>query len=322
MRQASTIKGVGDDAAVLGFDKKSVLISSDMLMEGVHFNLEYTPLKHLGYKAVIVNLSDIYAMNAIPTQIIVNIALSAKFSVEAVDEIYEGVKLACEKYNVDLAGGDTTSSLTGLAISVAVIGEADKENITYRDGAKKNDLICVTGDLGGAFAGLHLLEREKKISSEGGGEKIKLQGYEYLLARQLKPEAPSDLSGVLREHNIKPTAMIDVSDGLSSEMIHICQSSGLGCKIFQDKIPIADQTARLAGELDIDPVTCALNGGEDYELLFTVSLNDNEKIKDMKGITMIGHMADKDNGMVMVSSHGNFINLKAQGWNALLNEEK
>lgn len=313
----NTIKGVGDDAAVIEYGDICAIITTDLLIEGIHFNLIYTPLKHLGYKAVIVNLSDIYAMNATPKQITVSLAISKKFAVEHIEQIYEGINLACEQYNVDLIGGDTSSSLTGLAISITAIGEARKEEITYRNTAKKNDVVCVTGNLGSAYMGLQLLEREKEIFKTDPGFNPSLEGYDYILQRQLKPEARKDVIKILRELNVKPTSMIDISDGLSSEIFHICNKSDVGCKIFQDKIPIDLNTEKMAEEFNIDPLTAALNGGEDYELLFTIDINDLEKIKDQSMIHPIGHITDQKHGAVLITNGGQSIALQAQGWNPL-----
>ena len=315
LKNESTIKGVGDDAAVLNFENKHVVFSTDMLTEGVHFNLMYVPLKHLGYKSVIVNLSDICAMNATPKQITVNIALSSKFSVEAVEEIYSGIHLACEKYNVDLIGGDTTASLTGLVISVSVLGEAEKDEVVYRNGARPNDLICVTGDLGGAYMGLQLLERENEVYKVNQEMQPKLEGYNYILERQLKPEARADIIRAFRRIGIKPTSMIDISDGLSSEIIHLCKSSKTGCNVHEEKIPLDDQTKKLAEEMNINPLVAALNGGEDYELLFTLPLEDYDKIKNDPDFTVIGHMTEEKEGTNLVTTGGTSVELWAQGWN-------
>lgn len=313
----NTLKGVGDDAAIIDYGNTCAVVTTDLLVEGIHFNLMYTPLKHLGYKAVIVNLSDVYAMNATPKQITVSIAISAKFSVEHIDELYAGIKLACDHYNVDLVGGDTSSSLTGLAISVTAIGEAKKENIVYRNTAKKNDILCVSGNLGAAYMGLQLLEREKEIFKTNPTFQPSLEGYDYILQRQLKPEARKDIVELFKAINLIPTSMIDISDGLSSEIMHICKDSNVGCKIFQDKIPIDQNTAQMAEEFNIEPLIAALNGGEDYELLFTIDINDLDKIKDQPMIHAIGHIADKELGTVMISSSGQSIELKAQGWNQM-----
>jgi len=274
IKNSSTLKGIGDDAAVLDYNGKNILVTTDLLVEGIHFNLIYTPLKHLGYKSVVVNLSDICAMNGIPRQITVSIAISSKFSVEALEELYKGITLACEHYGVDLVGGDTSSSLTGLLISVTAVGEVQQNDIVYRNGAKENDLICVSGDLGGAYMGLQLLEREKKNFSETSQIQPDLARYDYILERQLKPEARTDIIQKLKKTGIKPTSMIDISDGLSSELLHICKNSKTGCRIYSQKIPIDIATCNMANEFNISPETAALNGGEDYELLFTVSLND------------------------------------------------
>ena len=312
----STIKGVGDDAAVLDYGNTYMVLTTDMLLEGIHFNLVYTPLKHLGYKAAVVNFSDVYAMNAIPKQLVVSLAISRKFSVEAVDEFYEGLKLACEKYNVDLVGGDTSSSLTGLAISISVIGEVEKDKITYRSTAKEKDLICVTGDLGGAYLGLQILEREKKIFEDSQGAQPKLEEYEYVLQRQLRPESRKEIVEYFHKNNITPTSMIDISDGLSSELLHICKQSGTGCNIYQNKIPIAEQTTKVAKELNIEPMLCALNGGEDYELLFTISLDKYDIILARNDISIIGHITHASEGYSLITGLNQRIPLIAQGWNA------
>ena len=313
----STLMGIGDDAAVL--DKKNTcsVVTTDLLVEGIHFNLIYTPLKHLGYKAVVVNLSDVYAMNAKPKHITVSIAISSKFAVEHIEQIYEGINLACEHYNVDLVGGDTSSSLTGLAISITAIGEAKKEDIVYRSTAKKNDIVCVTGNLGAAYMGLQLLEREKEVFTSNSETQPSLENYDYILQRQLKPEAREDVIELLKNLGVKPTSMIDISDGLSSEIMHICKNSEVGCKIFQEKIPIDQNTEEMAKEFNIDPLVAALNGGEDYELLFTIGIDDLEKIKNQPMIHAIGHIADKDHGAVMITNSGQSIKLEAQGWNQM-----
>ncbi|HBF89098.1 MAG TPA: thiamine-phosphate kinase [Bacteroidales bacterium] len=321
LRHKQTIKGVGDDAAILKFGTKNIVVTTDLLTEGVHFDLIYFPLKHLGYKAVVVNLSDIYAMNASPKQITVSIAISSKFSLEAVDQLYQGIYLACEKYNIDLIGGDTTSSLTGLTISITAIGEIEKEKITYRNGAKENNVICVSGDLGSAYLGLQLLEREKMVFKTNPNAKPKFDGYDYILERQLKPEARKDIIEFLAINHIVPTAMIDVSDGLSSELLHICKQSDVGCKIFEDKIPFSPIAKDMAAELNIDPTVCALNGGEDYELLFTISLDDYNKIKNDPNITPIGHITEKSLGLNLIARDGTEVPLKAQGWNSFNNEK-
>ena len=317
IQHKSTVKGVGDDAAVLGFEGKQVVVTTDLLTEGIHFNLMYVPLKHLGYKAVVVNLSDVFAMNAQPRQITVSLAISSKFSVEAIDELYSGIHLACEKYGVDLVGGDTTSSLTGLTISVTAIGEANQEDLVYRSGAQLNDLICVTGDLGGAYMGLQLLERETEVVKVNPKEQPKLEGYDYILERQLKPEARGDVVSALKNLGVKPTAMIDISDGLSSEIMHICKASKVGCSIYEEKIPMDFQTRKFADELSINPLVAALNGGEDYELLFTVPLADHDKIKQDPDITIIGHITEESTGTNMITGAGTAVALQAQGWNPL-----
>ena len=309
--------GIGDDAAVLEYKNKKILITTDLLVEGIHFNLIYTPLKHLGYKSVAVNLSDICAMNGIPKQITVSIAVSSKFSVEALEDFYEGVRLACSKYHVDLIGGDTSSSLTGLLISVTAIGEVSEDEITYRNGAKPTDLICVSGDLGAAYMGLQLLEREKNIYSESPEIQPDLAGNDYILERQLKPEPRVDIIKLFKELKIKPTSMIDISDGLSSELIHICKNSKTGCKIYSDKIPIDATTCNMAKDFNMAPETAALNGGEDYELLFTIPLTDFEKVKGIKGISIIGKITDANEGLLLASPDGNTVQITAQGWNTL-----
>ena len=313
----STLMGIGDDAAVIDNGNMCSVITTDLLVEGIHFNLIYTPFKHLGYKAVVVNLSDVYAMNATPKHITVSIAISNKLAVEHIEQIYEGINLACKHYNVDLVGGDTSSSLTGLAISITAIGEAKKEDIIYRNTAKKNDIVCVTGNLGAAYMGLQLLEREKEIFKSDSGTQPSLKGYDYILQRQLKPEARKDTIELLKDLGVKPTSMIDISDGLSSEIMHICKNSAVGCKIFQDKIPIDQNTEQMANEFNMDPLVAALNGGEDYELLFTIDINDLEKIKDQTMIHAIGHITDKEHGAVMITNSGQSITLEAQGWNQM-----
>ena len=318
LQNPSSLKGVGDDAAVLDYKDKRVLVTTDLLLEGIHFDLTYTPLKHLGYKAAVVNFSDIYAMNGQPKQITVSLGVSKRFSVEDLEEIYAGIYLACEKYGVDLVGGDTSASLTGLTISITCIGEGEEGKIVYRNGAKANDLICVTGDLGSAYMGLQLLEREKTVFS-GHSENIQpdFEGKKYILQRQLKPEARKDIITALREKGIIPTAMMDISDGLSSELIHICSQSNTGCRIYEDKIPIHYEAAVMAEELNMNLVTAALNGGEDYELLFTVSLDDYDKIVLLEGVAIIGHITTPELGLNLVGREGEEIGLKAQGWNSL-----
>lgn len=313
---SSSILGVGDDAAVLDYKDKQIVVTSDLLTEGVHFDLIYTPMKHLGYKAAVVNFSDVYAMNAIPKQITVSLAISGKFSVNALDEFYAGLKLACKRYNVDIVGGDTSSSLTGITIAITAIGEVVKEDLVYRNGAGVNDLICVSGDLGGAYLGLLLLKREKEVFSDNPNMQPQLKGYDYILERHLKPEAREDIVKFFAESKIKPTSMIDISDGLSSEILHICQQSGVGCRLFEDKIPIDMITIKMAEEFQIIPTTAALNGGEDYELLFTISINDYDKIKDNSAISIIGHITSKDEGRFLVAEGDQMIELRAQGWNA------
>lgn len=315
----STIKGVGDDAAVLSFKNKETVISTDLLIEGIHFDLSYVPLKHLGYKAVVVNLSDIFAMNAIPKQITVSVAVSNRFTLEAFDEIYQGIKLACDTYKVDLIGGDTSSSVTGLLISITAVGEASKKSITYRSGAKENDLICVSGDLGGAYAGLKLLQREQDVFRSSPEIQPELAGYDYIMERQLKPEARADIIRLLEELKIKPTSMIDISDGLSSELLHISEDSNCGCRIYDQKIPIAEETMSFANELQIVPTTFAMNGGEDYELLFTILQEDYENLKGNTDVTIIGHITNKIKGNYLVTSDGSEIEIQAQGWNTVKN---
>lgn len=314
---STTIKGVGDDAAVLDYDNKQVVVTTDLLTEGVHFNLMYVPMKHLGYKSVVVNVSDLIAMNAIPQQITVSLAISSKFPVESISELYEGIYLACEKYGIDLVGGDTTSSLTGLTISITAIGMADKNDLVYRSGALKNDLICVTGDLGGAYMGLQLLERENEVFKTAPTVQPQLHGYNYILGRQLKPEARQDILKVFADLKIKPTAMMDISDGLSSEIMHICKASGVGAKIYEERIPMDNETKAMGNELNINPIVAALNGGEDYELLFTLPVSDHEKIRNHPDITIIGHITDASEGTVLVAAGGSEIELTAQGWNPL-----
>jgi thiamine-monophosphate kinase len=314
--QKSTLKGVGDDAAVLDFSDKKTLISTDLLLEGIHFDLAYTPLKHLGYKAIQVNLSDIYAMNGTASQVTVSIGMSSKFPLEAVEELYEGIYLACEKYDVDLVGGDTTSSKQGLVISVTSIGYADEKDIVYRDGAEEGDLICVSGDLGGAYTGLQLLEREKLIYLENPNIQPDLEGKDYIVERQLKPEARKDIIDLLRDIEVKPTAMIDVSDGLASEILHICKQSNKGCNLYEEKIPLDPMTFDTAREFNLDPTVCALSGGEDYELLFTVKQADYDKIKFKMDITIIGYITEPSAGCNLITKAGNSHPLKAQGWNA------
>lgn len=327
MVQPSTERGVGDDAAVMNYGDKRTLVTTDLLLEGIHFNLEYVPLKHLGYKAAVVNFSDICAMNGTPTQITVSLGLSKRFSVEDMEELYAGIRLACERYGVDLVGGDTSASMTGLTISITCLGTAYKSDIVYRDGAKENNLVCVTGNLGSAYMGLQLLERERIAMhgaqiSEQEQEKMQsaFEGKEYILERQLKPEARIDIIEKLKAAGIKPTAMMDVSDGLSSELLHICTQSGVGCAIYEDKLPIDYQAAAMAEEMNLNIVTCALNGGEDYELLFTCDLADYEKLVTLDDVYLIGHITSKDSGCTLIGRNGEELPIKAQGWNAFVSE--
>ena len=349
IKNESTRYGVGDDCAVLSYPDKEVLVTTDLLMEGVHFDLTYIDLKHLGYKSAMVNISDVFAMNGTPRQITISLALSKRFTVEDMDAFYSGLRLACDKWGVDIVGGDTTSSFTGLAISITCIGEARKEDIVYRNGARDTDLICVSGDLGAAYMGLQLLEREKAVyygqvddlrkkiaeaKSKGDSQKAAalssqlssldfqpdFSGKEYLLQRQLQTEARGDIVRKLREAGIRPTAMMDISDGLSSELLHICKQSGVGCRVFEKNIPIDYQTAVMAEEMNMNVTTCALNGGEDYELLFTVPIGDHEKIEQVEGIKLIGHITDAKFGKVLVTRDNQEFELKAQGWNPLSSE--
>lgn len=317
LENTSTRYGVGDDAAVLSYPDSEVLVTTDLLMEGVHFDLTYVPLKHLGYKSAMVNISDIYAMNGTPRQMTVSLALSKRFSIEDMEEFYAGLKLACVAHHVDIVGGDTTSSLIGLAISITCIGDAPKDRIVYRNGAHETDLICVSGDLGAAYMGLQLLEREKKVFEGQQEVNPDFSGKEYLLERQLKPEARGDIIRKLAEHHILPTAMMDISDGLSSELMHICSQSHTGCRIYEERIPLDYQTAVMAEELNMNVTTCALNGGEDYELLFTVPLADNEKVSQLDGIRIIGYITKPELGLALITRDGQEFELKAQGWNPL-----
>lgn len=337
IKNESTIKGVGDDCAVLHYPDSEVLVTTDMLMEGVHFDLTYIDLQHLGYKSAMVNISDIFAMNGTPRQLTVSIALSKRFKVEDMDDFYSGLKLACDKWGVDIVGGDTTSSYTGLAISITCIGEARKDDIVYRSGAKDTDLVCVSGDLGAAYMGLQLLEREKSVYYQQVDEARKkndkraleelrnfqpdFAGKEYLLQRQLQTEARGDIIAQFRELGIRPTAMMDISDGLSSELMHICKESGCGCRIYEKNIPIDYQTAVMAEEMNMNVTTCALNGGEDYELLFTVPIGDNEKIQQMDNVKLIGHITRPELGQTLVTRDNQEFELKAQGWNPLSKEK-
>lgn len=317
LQHASSVKGIGDDAAVIDPEGLHQVVTTDMLLEGVHFDLSYAPLKHLGYKAVVVNLSDVYAMNATPRQVTVALGLSNRFPLEAVDELYEGMLMACKNYGVDLVGGDTCSSRSGLVIGITAIGAAKKEDLVYRSSAKENDLLVVSGDLGGAYMGLQVLEREKAVFKETGAQPD-LGGNDYILERQLKPEARKDIIELLAKLGVKPTAMIDISDGLASEAIHIARNSGLGVRIFDEKLPIDPTTYKTARDFDLDPSTCALNGGEDYELLFTIAQADYDKIKGNPSITVIGHMTDKASGYMLVDRQGGQHELRAQGWDAFL----
>lgn len=322
LRNESSLKGVGDDAAVINHEGYRTLVSVDMLVEGVHFDMTYTPLKHLGYKAAASNFSDIYAMNGTPTQIVVGLGVSNRFSVEALDELYAGIRLACERYQVDLVGGDTTSSKTGLVISVTVIGKAKEEDIVYRNGAKKNDLLCVSGDLGGAYMGLLVLEREKVEWLANPNMQPKLDGLDYVLERQLKPEARKDIVAQLKELGVKPTAMIDISDGLASEILHLCKESGVGCQLYEDKIPLDPTTERLSKEFNIVPSIAALNGGEDYELLFTIDQKDYEKVKGIyTDVTVIGYMTDDKGVAELITPDNHVVPLKAQGWDHMRKED-
>ncbi|MBS7366995.1 MAG: thiamine-phosphate kinase [Prevotella sp.] len=326
LKNESTKKGVGDDCAVMHYGDKETLVSTDMLMEGVHFDLTYVDMKHLGYKSAMVNISDIFAMGGTPRQMTVSIALSKRFKVEDIEDFYEGLRMACDKWNVDIVGGDTTSSLTGLAISITVLGDADKEDVIYRSGAKDTDLICVSGNLGAAYCGLQLLEREKSVyymQLQEARKKNKdavvdfqpdFSGREYLLERQLQPEARGDILKTLRQAGVRPTSMIDISDGLSSEIMHICKESNTGCRLFEKEIPIDYQTAVMAEEMNMNLSTCALNGGEDYELLFTCPIGDYEKVKELDDIRIIGHITKKELGTLLVTRDGQEFPLKAQGW--------
>ncbi|NNF20913.1 MAG: thiamine-phosphate kinase [Saprospiraceae bacterium] len=318
----SSIKGVGDDAAVIDTGAKFTLVSTDLLLEGVHFDLSYMPIKHLGYKAVAINVSDIAAMNGIPKQITMSIGLSNRFSVEAVDAFYEGVNAACKNYKVDLLGGDTSASASGLFISISIIGEVEKDRITYRNQASDKDILCATGDLGGAYIGLQVLEREKQVFLSNPEMQPKLEDHEYIVHRQLKPEARMDIIYDLKEAGVKPTAMIDISDGLASDLLHLCHQSNAGARIFEDKLPIDQRTYQTAVEFNIGPVTCALNGGEDYELLFSITQDDFEKIKNHPDIHFIGYMDKSEQGAVLVTKQENVVPIAAQGWDHFKAEEK
>lgn len=317
VEKASTIKAIGDDAAVLDASEKQTLVTTDLLIEGVHFDLSYMPLKHLGYKAVMVNLSDVYAMNGAAEQITVSIAVSNRFPLEAIEELYAGIQLACETYNIDLIGGDTTSSNKGILISVTAIGKAEKEEIVYRDGAKETDLIVVSGDLGAAYLGLQVLEREKQVFKVDPNNQPDLDNYTYLIERQLKPEARKDISGLLKELEIQPTSMIDISDGLSSELFHICTQSKVGCKVYEDKLPLDPQVISACEEFELDSTMVALSGGEDYELLFTVPIANFDQIKGNPNFSIIGHITAENQGLQLVTRANQDIPLKAQGWNAM-----
>lgn len=314
IRNSSTKLGIGDDAAIINIPENDIIITTDMLVEGVHFDMMYTPLKHLGYKAVVVNISDIYAMNAQPRQITISLAISSKYSVGAIEELYEGALLAAERYGVDIIGGDTTSSLSGLIISVTAIGEVDKDTAVKRNGAKENDLIVLSGDVGGAYIGLTLLQQEKEVWKVNPNSQPDFTGKDYVLERQLKPEARKDIITLLKDLKVTPTSMIDVSDGVSSEMMHICKNSEVGCNIYEEKLPIDPTTYHSARDFNIDPTMCALNGGEDYELLFTISQNDFDKIKGNPNLTVIGHITTKESGTNLITSGGSVTPLKAQGW--------
>ncbi|MDZ7845319.1 MAG: thiamine-phosphate kinase [Owenweeksia sp.] len=321
LRNASSIVGIGDDCAVLEYLDKHIVVTSDALVEGVHFDLTYVPPRHLGYKAVVANLSDVYAMNAIPKQIIVNLAVSNRFGVEYLSEIYEGIRLACEVYEVDLVGGDTTSSYSGLMLSITAIGEADEKDLVYRSGAKPTDLIVVSGDLGAAYMGLQLLEREKAVFKDNPDMQPQLAGYDYVLERQLKPEARKDIPETLKGLGIRPTAMMDISDGLSSEVIHICKASKVGARIYEENIPIDPMVYKLCEEFNLTTTTVALNGGEDYELLFTMDIKNHEKIKDNPNLTVIGHITEEGEGMNLYTRDDKLMALTAQGWDALLKKD-
>ncbi|MDR0227932.1 MAG: thiamine-phosphate kinase [Flavobacteriaceae bacterium] len=322
LEQESTLKGIGDDAAVLSFADDKVVVSTDLLVEGVHFDLSYMPLKHLGYKAVVVNLSDICAMNAVPTQITVSIAVSNRFPLEAIEELYEGIALACKYYKVDLIGGDTTSSQKGLIISVTALGKAKEEELVYRSGAGETDLLVVTGDIGSAYMGLQILEREKQVFLVNPNSQPDLEMYDYIIERQLKPEARVDIKKLLEDLEVTPTSMIDVSDGVSSEIMHLCTQSKVGCNLYEDKLPLDPQFMSTCEEFNIDSTTMAINGGEDYELLFTIKMEDFEKIKGNPNLSIIGHMTQESEGVHLITRANTKIPLKARGWNALQNEEQ
>ncbi len=318
----NTLRGIGDDTAAIANGQQITLLTKDLLMEGVHFNIMYTPLKHLGYKSIVVNLSDIYAMNGTPTHVIVGIAVSSRYTVEALQEIYEGMMLACEKYKVDLVGGDTTASVSGLSVSVTAMGTVDRNKITYRSGAQDNDLICVSGNLGGAYAGLLVLEREKEVFKANPDTQPNLGSYSYALERQLKPEARKDIVELLNQKNIVPTSMIDISDGLASEIFHICKASQKGAAIYEEKLPLEMQIGAIANEFNIDPTTFALNGGEDYELLFTIRQQDYEALKEEESISIVGHITSDPEQKSLISTSGSFVPLKAQGWDSFRKGEE
>jgi thiamine-monophosphate kinase len=321
-KNQSSVKGIGDDCAVVHHGEKQTLVTKDLLVEGVHFDMTYMPLKHLGYKAAVVNISDIVAMNGTPTQMLVGMALSNRFSVEAIEEIFSGIKLACDSYGVDLVGGDTVSSVTGLFISITALGEVEKKDIIYRNTAGKGDLVCVSGNLGAAYMGLLVLEREKQAFKADPNLQPDLEGNDYILSRQLKPEARMDITKKLREAEIKPTAMIDISDGLASDILHITRQSKLGCAIYEEKIPLDVTTVTMAKEFNLDPTICALSGGEDYELLFTIRQADYEKLKEMPEISVIGHMTEPGAGVNLISRSGAQVEITAQGWDAFLKKER
>ncbi|MCL9803904.1 thiamine-phosphate kinase [Flavobacterium amniphilum] len=320
IKNPSTLKGIGDDGAVLDFHNKKTVVSTDLLIEGVHFDLAYMPLKHLGYKAVVVNVSDIYAMNAKATQITVSVAVSNRFPLEALEELYEGITLAAKHYEVDVIGGDTTSSQKGLILSITALGEADEENIAYRNGAQQGDLLVVSGDLGAAYMGLQVLEREKQVFEVNPNNQPDLDDYTYLIERQLKPEARKDVAEILKALDVKPTSMIDISDGLSSEVMHLCKQSNVGCNVYEEKLPLDPQFINVCEEFNIDSTTIALNGGEDYELLFTIKMDDFDKIKGNPNFSVIGHMTQESEGIHLVTRANTRIELKARGWNALQEE--
>lgn len=314
---SSSQLGVGDDCAIVKFDNRHTVITTDMLVEGIHFDLVFTPLKHLGYKAVVVNLSDVYAMNAIPRQVTVSLAISSKYTLDAIEELYSGIRLACELYGVDIVGGDTTSSLSGLVISITAIGEVELEKVAYRSGAKENNLLVVSGDLGGAYMGLTLLQREKEVWKDNPNMQPDLDGHDYVLERQIKPEARKDIIQLLAQMQVVPTSMIDISDGLASEIYHLCKASKVGCNLYEEKIPIDPMTYKTARDFNLDPTVCALSGGEDYELLFTIAQSDFDKIKGNPNLTVIGHMTDESSGVNLITSGGSVAPLKAQGWDGL-----